>query len=189
VPLRMADSNHRRTTEESQRPADERRRCGDAEGLRPERGHEGSDLGATGAGVERARDRPPARARPEHGQPLAARTRRHRSAGSPAPRALAEPRRARGDLARDRPWPLGARDRPGPRSLPRDHRSGDQPLRRSDPLPRPRGGPRGPAPAAPAAPDEARALPRAPKAGRRAPARGPLSRADRRLAAARLPRQ
>ena len=26
----MADSNHRRTTEESQRLADERRRCGDA---------------------------------------------------------------------------------------------------------------------------------------------------------------
>src|SRR5512144_972372 len=38
--LSLADSNVRRTTRESQRLADERRRCGDAEGLRPERGDE-----------------------------------------------------------------------------------------------------------------------------------------------------
>jgi hypothetical protein len=39
----MADSNHRRTTEESQPPADERRRCGDAKGLPAERLDEVAD--------------------------------------------------------------------------------------------------------------------------------------------------
>ncbi|MSO42382.1 MAG: helix-turn-helix domain-containing protein [Solirubrobacterales bacterium] len=62
VPLRLADSNHDRTTRESQRTADERRRCGYAEGLRPERVDQGGHLGATSRGAERSRDRSPARA-------------------------------------------------------------------------------------------------------------------------------
>ena len=62
----MAVSNHRRTTRESQRLADQRGRCGDAKGLRPERGDEGRDLGAASAGAERSRDR--AAARPSAGE-------------------------------------------------------------------------------------------------------------------------
>ena len=73
----MADSIHRRTTEESQRPAGERRRCGDAEQTAVGRGSEGEGLGTESPGVERARDRPPARPWPQHGEPLPASAGRH----------------------------------------------------------------------------------------------------------------
>src|SRR5215217_8712002 len=58
--LSWAVSNHRRTTRESQRLADHRGGCGDAKGLRPERGDKGRDLEAASAGAERSRDRAPA---------------------------------------------------------------------------------------------------------------------------------
>ena len=123
VPLITAVSSHRRTTRESQRFADERGRCGDAEGLRPERGDEGWDLGAASAGAERSRDRAPARpAAGEREQPPGANG-RHPAQGPPAPGEVLELRRARGDLARDRPRALGARDRPGAWSLAHDDRA------------------------------------------------------------------
>jgi len=88
----------------------------------------------------------------------------------------------REDLARDRPRALGQTDRPRPRSLPHDDRPRDRPLRRPGPLPRPRSRPRGLGSSPPTAADEARALPGSAPAGRRAAAKGPRTRADRRLA-------
>jgi hypothetical protein len=108
----MADSNHRRTTGESQLPADQRRSCGGAKGRRAERGHEGRDLGAASTGVERARDRSPTRAPTPDGESLSGEGGRHPPATAAARGAVADPRRARGDLARDRPRALGARDPP-----------------------------------------------------------------------------
>ena len=70
VSVPSAVSNHRRTTGESQRLADQRWRCGDAKGLWPERDGEGRDLEAATRGAERSRDRAAARASPwEREQP------------------------------------------------------------------------------------------------------------------------
>ena len=102
--LWTADSNHRRTTQESQRPADERRRCGDAKGPCAERDREGQDLGAASTGVERAKDRPPdSKLGQSDGEASIWRGRRYPPAAPPAPGALPDARRARGDLARRSP--------------------------------------------------------------------------------------
>ena len=81
-----------------------------------------ADLGAASGGAERSRDRAPARPCPGDGEQPPGESGRHPAQGPPAPRALPELRRARGDLARDRPRSLGPRHRPRPGSLPHDDR-------------------------------------------------------------------
>src|SRR5215216_5178493 len=80
----MAVSNHRRTTRESQRLADQRRRCGDAKGLQSERGDEGRDLEAASAGAERSRGRAAARASQGQREQPPGENGRHPAEGPPA---------------------------------------------------------------------------------------------------------
>ncbi len=104
----MAVSNCRRTTREGQRLADQRRRCGDAKGLRPERGDEGRDLGAASGGAERSRDRAEARPCPRDREQPPGENGRHPAQASPAPeRCLSlEEREASRRARRPRPTKL-----------------------------------------------------------------------------------
>src|SRR4051794_15487743 len=85
VLLVAAVSSYRRTTRESQRFADQRGRCGDAEGLRTERGDEGGDLEAASAGAERSRGRAPARPCAGEREQPPGENGRHPAEGPPAP--------------------------------------------------------------------------------------------------------
>ena len=120
--LRMVVSSHRRTTHQCQRTADQRRRCGDDEALRPIGGREGPGLGAASPGAERAQDRPPARPASGLGEPLRGKRGWDPPETTSTSRALPLPGRARGDLARDRRRRLGPRDRSQASALPHDDR-------------------------------------------------------------------
>ena len=85
MPAIAAVSSHRRTTRESQRLADRRGRCGDAEGLPSERGDEGRDLEAASAGAERSRDRAAARPCAGERERPPGENGRHPAEGPPAP--------------------------------------------------------------------------------------------------------
>ena len=74
-------------------------------------------------GLERSRDRAPGWPATRQRQPPLGEDGRHPAEAPPACRALPEPRRARGDLASDRPRALGPRDRPDPGPLAHDDRA------------------------------------------------------------------
>ena len=168
--------------------ADQRWRCGDAKGPLPDRGRQGRDLGAASERAERSRDRAPARPCPGDREPPPGESGRDPTEGTAAPRELPEPRRARGDLARDRPRALGAPS-PAPSGAPTRRSAVRSSAARAGALPRPRRRARGLKEGAAPAVDQARAAPGASPARHRAPQGGQLPPADRGLAQARIPRR